>query len=309
MRFLQPVEVPEKCFLHEVLLWVAFRRLPIAVYSAEEDVELRGAERELDGYGYTADHPDIFPPLTDQECAAAGLPPDPRTAALLEYGTIEVEASDFGDEDALQFKREMQEWRPKYDAAIEYSTSRIFIALKERRLTASGKLLPDHDPDRALELLSAGDQSICELPTAEITDRFWSLSGIDWQSNAARKDHEHYCWIRCLTGEVLKIFPGENRVPASGLERIGANYVLDEGSENPLPSMRPRGRPAFSWDQFHLEVADLVKRDELPSKKESAIQHFQEWFKRTLNQRPGRSSIGQKLKPYYDRFIKSTDRK
>jgi hypothetical protein len=44
MRFLQQVELPEKCLLNEVLLWVAFRRLPIAQYSMEEELELRDAE-------------------------------------------------------------------------------------------------------------------------------------------------------------------------------------------------------------------------------------------------------------------------
>jgi hypothetical protein len=310
MRFLKPVELSEKCLLHEVLLWVAFRRLPIAISSAEfYPEELRDAEGELDSYGYAANHPDIFQPLTDQECAATGLPPDPRMAALLEYGETEVEASDFGEEDALRFQREMQEWRPKYESVIEYSASRIFVALKEGRLAASGKLLPEHDPDRALKLLQARDQCIRDLPTVEIPSHFWSLSGIDWLSNAARNHHEHYCWIRCLTEEVLKTFPGEGRVLASGVEGIGANFVFDEASEKPLLSMRLRGRPAFHWDAFHLEVADFVKRGELPAKKEAAIQHFQDWFERTLNQRPSRSSIGEKLKPYYDRFMKSADRK
>jgi hypothetical protein len=310
MRFLQPVELSEKCFLHEVLLWVAFRRLPIAVYSAEEEVELRDAERELDSYGYAADHPDIFQPLTDQECAGAGLPPDPRLVALLGGVPTEVEKSNFWDkEEALQHQREMQEWRPKYELVIEYPASRIFVALREGRLAASGKLLPDHDPDRALKILEDRNECISDLPTVEMPSHFWSLSGIDWSSNAARNHHEHYCWIRCLTEEVLKTFPGEGRVPASGVERIGANFVFDEASEKPPLSMRQRGRPAFSWDPFHLEVADLLKRGELPAKKEAAIQHFQDWFERTLNQRPHRSSIGQKLKPYYDRFIKSADRK
>ena len=32
---------------------------------------------------------------------------------------------------------------------------------------------------------------------------------------------------------------------------------------------RPRGRPAFAWDAFHLEVTDLLLRKELPEKKGS----------------------------------------
>ena len=33
MLFLRPAELAEKCFLHEVLYWLAFARLPIATYN------------------------------------------------------------------------------------------------------------------------------------------------------------------------------------------------------------------------------------------------------------------------------------
>ena len=55
--FLQAVELPQRCFLQEVLLWVAFQRLPIATYD-HEGVELRESEsREINNY--SAEHPDI----------------------------------------------------------------------------------------------------------------------------------------------------------------------------------------------------------------------------------------------------------
>ena len=302
MRILKQVQLPKKCLLNEVLLWVAFERLPVAMTSPEDHEEIREAERDMYAYaGYDGDLSDWGKYLEDSECAAAGLPRDPRMAALLDGRAVDEE-----DEDE-QLEREMQEWLPKYKAAIEYPASQIFIALKEGRLAASGKLLPHLDRDKALKILEAGDERICDLPTAEIPTRFWSLSGIDWPSNAARNNHEHYCWVRFLTEEMLNTFPGANRLPTSGVERIGANFVLNEAS-SAVDSVRPRGRPAFPWDAFHLEVADLVRRRELPAKKEFAIQHFQDWFERTLNQRPSRASIGEKLKPYYDRFVNSADR-
>ena len=66
--------------------------------------------------------------------------------ALLE-GRISTEGE--GDK---ELDREMQGWRSEYEAAIEYPASRIFIALKEGKLAASGKLLPDRVADRALEI-------------------------------------------------------------------------------------------------------------------------------------------------------------
>jgi hypothetical protein len=48
--FLQPVAVPERCYLFEVLLWLAFQRLPIAASDMEgKDIrdsdEIRGSSR------------------------------------------------------------------------------------------------------------------------------------------------------------------------------------------------------------------------------------------------------------------------
>ena len=57
-----------------------------------------------------------------------------------------------------------------------------------------------------------------------------------------------------------------------------------------------------------MEVTDLLLRGAMPAKKESAIQHFQDWFEQTLSVRPGRTSIGERLKPYYDRFVKPADK-
>ena len=327
------------CMLNEVLLWVTFRRLPVAIRSPEEGREVREAERDMAahyGYtghaGYTGDLSDWESFLEDGECAAVGLPPDPRMAALREeekYATgnwedeNEVEdedASELDKEDwkpnwdydpAVELKREMEAWTPKYQSAIEYPASRIYVALREGRLAASGKLLPDHDRDKALAILESQDKDICDLDTFDIPASFWSLQGIDWWSNAARNDQEHYCWIRCRTEQVLKIFPAEDRVPLSGVEKIGENVVLHEPSQKPLDSARSRGRPPFHWDAFHLEVTDLLLKRALPEKKEAAIQYFQDWIVRVLKQHPKRTAIGDKLKPYYDRyydrFIKSPD--
>jgi hypothetical protein len=72
---------------------------------------------------------------------------------------------------------------------------------------------------------------------------------------------------------------------------------------------RHRGRPPFPWDPFHIEVATLLLRNELPEKKEAAIEYFQGWFLREHGIEVGRSVIGDKLKPYYDKFIKARGQK
>jgi hypothetical protein len=74
---LQPVDVPERCFLGEVLFWVAFQRLPIAFYDQGRDIrdttEAGGSETEL---------PDRL--ITDEDARRADIPPDPEYRALME---------------------------------------------------------------------------------------------------------------------------------------------------------------------------------------------------------------------------------
>jgi hypothetical protein len=309
MRFLQEVRLPQTCLLNQVLLWVAFQRLPVEGPPIDDSQEITDFDYEvLAGAGYACDVIDYWHfYLEDGECAAAGLPPDPRQAALLE-GRI-IERGEVDEElEQEELEQALEGWMPRYQAAIEFPASRIFVALKEGKLAASGKLLPDPDVDKALQVLEERGEQIYDLPVVAIPRRFWSLRGIDWASHAARNDQEHYCWIHFKTDDVLKTFSPEDRMPASGVERIGANFVLNEAAENFSASARPRGRPSLPWDAFHLEVTNLLLRGDLPEKKESAIQHFQDWFAKNLNQRPSRAAIGAKLKPYYDRFIKSADR-
>ena len=107
-----------------------------------------------------------------------------------------------------------------------------------------------------------------------------------------------------------RMFPGDKREPVHGVERIGTSFLLDETAEKiPLRKAR-RGRPpTYPWDAFHREVTSLVKEDKLPRKKEACIQDFQDWFRDKFGVRPSRAAVGEKLKPYYDRFVKAPDRK
>jgi hypothetical protein len=41
-------------------------------------------------------------------------------------------------------------------------------------------------------------------------------------------------------------------------------------------------------------------------KKEAAIEHFRSWFEREFGIKASRSVIGEKLKPYYDKFLRGS---
>jgi hypothetical protein len=312
--FLQPVNVPERCFLGEVLLWAAFQRVPLSLY----DLDGREVRDTTEADEVIAKN--IEWKITDEETKRAGIPPDPDYRALVEdrpslrpsfYDDLLKHYDPAPDErlrieqeraSAAVFERECEDWQVHYRRAIEYPSSQIFVALKGGQLGSTGRLVPGGNMDEAWDLLRQQDKNIFDFPVVSIPGAFWSLSGIDFQESAAGNGSEFYCHVACKTAEMFALFPGE-RVPITGVERVGDSFLINDANRN-RPNQSARGRPAYPWEPFHLEVAALLQRGELPSKKEAAIQHFQTWFEANFGIEPSRAAIGERLKPYYDKFGK-----
>lgn len=317
--FLQAVDLPERCFLQEVLLWVAFQRLPIARYTVGGK-ELRETNEVGDFVIEVIDSV-----LSEDETQRARIPTDPGWTVMLEDKAILKVSSydeflsrnDYLDddlrkqieaerEDARAHERECEAWQPHFQRAIEYSASRIFVALKDGSLRAQGRLLPHADIDMARSRLNAEAHDIFDIILSDIPPAFWSLKGIEFDASAATDGTHRYCHISCRTEDVLSLFPGERSTVT--VERVGDSYVLGETSKQ-VTRAANRGRPPYPWEGFHLEVAASIQRNELPAKKEAAIQHFQAWFAREIGVRPSRAAIGEKLTPYYERFVRRNGQK
>jgi hypothetical protein len=312
--FLQPVDVPERCFLGEVLLWVAFQRLPLSLY----DLEGREVRDTTEAGGLEAEN--IEWEITVEEAKRVGIPPDPKFLALVEdrstllpsfyddllkrYDPAPDERRRIEEEraSAAVFEREYEAWQVHYRRTIEYPASQIFVALKGGQFASTGRLLPGGNMTEAHDLLRRQGKDVFDFPVVSIPAVFWSLSGIDFEASAAGNGSEFYCHVACKTAEMFALFPGE-RVPITGVERVGDSFLLSEANRN-RSIQSGRGRPAYPWEPFHLEVAALLQGGELPSKKEAAIQHFQTWFEGNFGIEPSRAAIGERLKPYYDKFGK-----
>ncbi|WP_068029012.1 hypothetical protein [Rhodoplanes sp. Z2-YC6860] len=312
MLFLQPVPVPEHIFLGEVLYWVAFQRLPKPDFN-EDGQEIHDGEVAA---GLAIEIP--FPEISDEEADRIGIPPDPRYLAMVDEqiplslshydqllrfpGLSTEEKARFEGErkDTEIYQQELAAWRTKYKQGLEYSSSQIFVALKRGELQAMGRLLPGYDQKNIQEWLDRDERDFLDYPIQKIPSSFWTLTGMDFEASSASNGSKFYCHVVLKTVDVLSCFPGD-RVPVAGVERVGDSYVVSEASAK-LPQQNRRGRPPYAWDSFHLEVAALIEQRQLPEKKEAAIQHFQTWFKSTHGVEPSRAAIGEKLKPYYDRF-------
>jgi hypothetical protein len=136
--FLQAVELPRRCFLQEVLLWVGFQRLPIATYDSN-GVELRESPEIND---YSAEHPDIGETYLERsESDRAGIPLDPRLKERIEEYSHQVsddasldamlkgfgvarEEQDLTGQRAASIEDEFEAWKPYYDRFVEYPKSR-----------------------------------------------------------------------------------------------------------------------------------------------------------------------------------------
>ena len=257
--------------------------------------------------------------ISEDEAKRTNIPADPvwvatredRSTSSLEFFDDLLKRRDPSEEErsrlaakrseAERYRQEREAWEPLYREVIEYPASQVFIALKGGQLKATGRLLPVMDPDETYQLLEREDKGWDELPLSEIPPAFWSLSGIDFQSSTARNTSANYCHISCRTADVILLFPG-TRKQVVGIEEVGDCFVLSESNPGAPPRHTMRGRPPYPWEHFHLEVTDLIKRGELPSKKEAAIQYFQTWFESHKGVCPSRAAIGEKLKPYYDKF-------
>lgn len=141
--------------------------------------------------------------------------------------------------------------------------------------------------------------------TSAIPHELWTVRGIDWVSNSVMAQGNFYCDVSMSVEALLALFPGE-RTPGGEVEFVGDFVRVKELSAENV-SKHPRrtlGRPpAFAWDAFHVEVADLIKSGRLSQKKEAAIQLMINWFETTQKQKPSRSAVSEKLTPYYRRFF------
>jgi hypothetical protein len=295
----EPVSLLSRCSLNEGLLWVGADRVPVSNVYREKNV---------------------FESLQDWECERLHIPPVPegvrRAAQYLteerlerrDYGKMPKDAREYHVIKGMEEAAAVRQWLPLVIAAMEVPIAEIFLKLRRGQIEAVGKLLParveiiDFLEDQ--NSYSRGDFS--DLADSVISHDFWTMQGIDWLSNAVTAHGYCYCDVSLSVEVLMSLFPGR-RTLVDGVEFVGDFLRVKESATDDVrqPPERTLGRPpAFAWDAFHVEVADLIKSGRLPEKKEAAIQQMVSWFENTQGgKRPSRSAVSEKLTPYYRRFF------
>jgi hypothetical protein len=314
---LVPNEVADRCYLSEALLWAAFGRLPSKISDDQADTRDEGSD--IAPFGQS---PDIEPFILE-ECNKVGLP---RPVWEGDYSHLEQEhlshliESERSDQkryelqrvyyEAEQFRDRLSDWNRKFDEFTEQPRSKLLKALQEERLCATGKEFPlPTIMDSVRFMLDGSEWTGPKYVDREpIPSDFWGSTNIDWRESFAegvtKERAVAYGLILVDVAELLKEFPLPNGDPYDAVRKAGGYLVLTSADE--IRGGTTRGRPPYKWDEFHLEMTKRVMED-LPSKMEACVSEMKAWCEKKWNRSVGRSTLIEKIKPYYDEFMRKPE--
>lgn len=320
----EPALIAEECYLLEAVYWCAFKRFPFATTIDHVDRRFHKDHFELE---------EPFIPslleLSAEESSFAGLPLDPgwnweedepvylssenarnMIEMLQRHEPLDESIiAEYKDEliKALAHEKKLKIWRQSFDDYLDQFKTQICLDLRSGKLSSVGIKLPARTMERSLAILEAEGHHPRAEEAVEIPKEVWVSRFIDWDKSAVFGRRLSFAAVRINVEELLDRYPADLKG-----ERIGAvkqHYCLlvKDGSSDTLTPTK-RGRPALPWDLFHVEVARMYQQGEMPDKKEAAIAILQEWFSKKAARSVSRSAIGEKLKPYFDAFVRK-DRK
>ena len=318
VTFFTKLELAERCFTQEALYYLAFNRLPESFYT------LDGREMRFDSYEHAGafEEKPFGELISETECNFAGLPLNPSylhsindtgvpSVAFLDDLCARYPSEDVADrqrqlatrETAIAQEEEQAKWDDACERYLEFHRSRLFLALCEGTLRCQGKLL--NSRNRADAEIEAEETELIENCFEDIRPALLQGGGLNWAGSFIINDKGAAVFLSLSTRELLSFHPPVKDRQIS-VWTSGENIFSDEESPDSKVT-KSRGRPSFDWADFHVEVATLIAASKMPQKKEAAIQYFMEWFKREKGFSPQRSTLGEKLKPYFDK-LKQTEK-
>jgi hypothetical protein len=187
---------------------------------------------------------------------------------------------------------------------LDLHKSRLFVAFREGKISAVGKVLPpDAQRDFPGDLSSEEFWAWSNNGWVPIAAANWLSTGIDWEHSSARGASTDHALILISTRSLMANFPSE---PETGVEarRVGDAYIIDGRGQRRYETKR--GRPSFDWDELHLELAKRLTGNALPAKQEALIADMQAWCHEHWGRSVGRSTLLGKISPYYAAFMRQS---
>jgi hypothetical protein len=295
MLVLVPVPTAAHCLLNEAVDYAALGRLPLNCNPIAKfaPMEIGWAERE-DFQWQQA--------VTDY-VSAWGLSYVPSGTFIppKRYEVLGLDLHPLVNDIGKQPSSESEEAFEKYEVFLDSYRLRLRNLLHEGRLTARGKKLGSEIRiEEAAEIDVPVDSAF-----EPISLDFWASANVAWRANCAQGRRKTYKFIQLATENLFKEFPLPNPEPTLEILQVGDNFVLPEKLIIKPLMLPPLGRPPLKWDEFHLEIARILKENKLPPKQEAFIGEMQAWCRIHWGQEVARSTLLQKIKPYYDSFMRS----
>jgi hypothetical protein len=315
---LLPHDIAKRCYLDEALFWVALQRFPLASIT-EKGIDEREDQEYIEGL-----EPRIpfESPVTDEECRRVGLEQNPeyrdfadetyhslpehirtllRIHPLPEDDRVRLERE---LEEAIQFHRQQAVWESDFSAFVEVHKAKLFLEFREGRLGVVGKRLPRRTFTGSARNLEATNWRGWDSCTWDpIPADFWLFKKINWSESYAEGRNAAYALILVDTEMLFHCFPPPDPEHFGGVAKIANDLVLIK-DKSPTHRAAIRGRPPFRWDEFHLELAKRLRNGDVPAKQEAFITEMQTWCEARWHRKVGRSTLLQKVKPYYDAFLR-----
>jgi hypothetical protein len=211
--------------------------------------------------------------------------------------------------EAKQYLDRVSDWNRKFDEFTEQPRSKLLKALQEHRLLATGKKFPlPTIKDSVALMINESESIVPKIDRELIPSDFWGSADIDWRESfvegLTKECAVAYGLILIDVAELLKEFPLPNGEPYGGVSKVGDYLFLTSTDE--IRSGARLGRPPYKWDEFHLEMTERTMGG-LPSKMEACVAEMEAWCQKKWNQPVGRSTVFQKIKPYYDKFLRKSE--
>lgn len=320
-------EIPSQWYLVEAVWWLALQRVPwgtragelVAEGWFEEDDELPPSDPELSQTSLLA--------LEKEYTDKANLSPSPMVvradydstrslrANIRRIAKLQARIKDKGIpshyaetieiiEDQI-FEREI--WRQDHLRQFSLDAANLFASLKGGSVTASGFKVFGKTFDEARKTIKSRSLNFRTMERISISPEEWSLDGMSWDDCTLQTELHLYCCVAIYRDELLSHFPPKLINSPNGgfcddLFIVSEDKVF-EFVEDDAKNTKP-GRPTKNWDAFYLELTDRLMNGRLPKKQSAAAYEMRMWFKDELGEKVGLSTISEKLKPFYDRFMR-----
>ncbi len=310
-KIFEETEIAEYCFLFEALKWTGFTQYPKKMYGEKAiDVRLDDSWQE----NYEAELPSYESKfISSDEAERVGLPKNPDWEELisdedifthpndsdflrkmLKYEHSDKEKSELEKKlkSAEEHQKKQAAWEKLYDSYIELYKSKLFVALREGKIFAMGRVIPEDESDDNWSYWTDNKHE-------PISKEVWSLSNIDWDNSTLKDKSHHYCHILVKVDDLLQCFPEPEPDEIKQVSVIAGQHVIDEAAPANAKIRAKRGRKSLAWQEFYVEVAARLKAANIPDKQEAFVAEMQEWCMKAWGKEVGRSTILEKVSPFF----------